>query len=67
MKTRQIEAFMEACIDQNTCRELVYALAQRSADATDCKTWRITPTEWRQAIRDALLDKLSYIESIINP
>ena len=51
-------SFAEACFDQNTCRELVEALLQKSADKTDCKTWNITPTEWRKEMATALLSKI---------
>ena len=30
---------------------------QRAADKIDCDTWRITPTQWRAAIAEALVAK----------
>lgn len=41
--------FAAACHDQNTIEELEAAL-QGEADATDCRTWEITPQQWRAQI-----------------
>ena len=60
-----LEGFAEACFDDCTVEDLVEGLRERSADKTDCQTWGITPTQWRQAIREALEAKLFYaIEDI---
>jgi hypothetical protein len=53
--TPQARAFADACIAQNATDELQAALAG-PADKTDCKTWRITPAQWRLAIRTALAE-----------
>ena len=49
-------AFADAC-HTNALDELETALRQRAADATDCREWDITPTEWRAAIRTALEER----------
>ncbi len=51
--------FSEACYNDNSVTELQEALASRSADKTDCKTWGITPTQWRNEINLALAAKLN--------
>jgi len=53
--TSQVRAFADACIAQNATDELEAAL-QGAADKTDCKTWKITPAQWRLAIRTALAE-----------
>ena len=55
---KQLTGFAEACYDTNRVEELEAALKQRAADKTDCDTWRITPTQWRAAIAEALAAKL---------
>lgn len=50
----RLSGFAEACYDQNSVAELLDAYLRRRADAVDCSEWRITPTEWRAAIREAL-------------
>jgi len=58
MKTPSKEiAFREACAD-NSIEELIEGLTARRADAIDCKTWGITPTQWRRAIAWALKEKV---------
>jgi len=49
--------FAAACLD-NSIAELLDAFTQKAADKTDCDTWKITPTEWRNQIRLALEFKL---------
>ena len=49
-----LTGFAEACYDTNTVAELEEALKQRAADKTDCEEWKITPTQWRAAIAEAL-------------
>ena len=46
--------FAAACYDQNSIADLEHALTFAEVDATDCATWKITPTQWREAIEDAL-------------
>jgi len=48
--------FAKACYEQNTVEELLVALSS-PADSDDCKECGITPSEWRQAIVDALAAK----------
>jgi hypothetical protein len=48
--------FAEACYNQNTVDELLSAL-HSPADEDDCREWGITPSEWKQAIVDALAAK----------
>jgi hypothetical protein len=48
--------FAEACYNQNTVGELLEAL-HSPADEGDCSEWGITPSEWKQAIIDALAAK----------
>ena len=57
-KMKQLTGFAEACYDTNSVEELSAALKQRAADKTDCETWKITPTQWRAAIAEALAAKL---------
>lgn len=53
----RLSGFAEACYDQNSVEQLEEALRMRAADKTDCAEWRITPTEWRAAIAEALAAK----------
>ena len=55
---KQLTGFAEACYDTNRVEELEAAIKQRVADKTDCETWKITPTQWRAAIAEALAAKL---------
>lgn len=50
--TPQARAFADAC-HTNATDELETALAG-PVDNTDCKTWKITPAQWRLAIKTAL-------------
>ena len=52
-----LTGFAEACYDTNNIAELEDALNQRAADKTDCQEWKITPTQWRAAIAEALAAK----------
>lgn len=54
----KLNGFAEACYDMNTVADLEFAMTQRQADKTDCETWRITPTQWRAAIAEALDAKI---------
>jgi len=49
-----LEGFSEACFNDNSIEELINALRARSTDKTDCKNWAITPTQWENAIREAI-------------
>lgn len=53
----QTKKFAEACFEQNAIHELVIGLYQKHADKTDCNEWNITPSQWRDAIFCALMDK----------
>lgn len=48
--------FAAACYDQNSHAELVAALNE-PADEDDCRTWGITPEQWRREIELALSHK----------
>lgn len=52
--TARARAFADAC-HTNAVDELTAALAG-PVDRTDCRTWRITPGQWRLAIRTALAE-----------
>ena len=52
-----LTGFAEACYDENSIAELEEALKLRAADKTDCENWKITPTQWRAAIVEALAAK----------
>lgn len=52
-----LTGFAEACYDTNSISQLEEALKQRAADQTDCQEWKITPTQWRAAIAEALAAK----------
>ena len=49
--------FAAACYEERTMTELWAALAQRGSNTNDCKTWKITPTQWRIEIAQALAAK----------
>jgi len=49
--------FGEACYNDNSIPELLDALKLRAADKTDCRTWEITPTQWRSGIVEALEER----------
>lgn len=53
-----LDGFAAACFNDNTIAELRASLQSRSADKTDCETWKITATHWRGAIECALAAKL---------
>lgn len=57
IQSHNLDGFAGACCD-NSVSELVAALRQRRADETDCSEWKITPTQWRTAIRQALENRL---------
>jgi hypothetical protein len=55
--TIQDNTFAAACYNMNSVEELMTILdayAPGEADETDCATWSITPTEWREQIEAAL-------------
>jgi len=54
---RNLTGFAEACYDTNSIEQLDAALRQRAADKTDCTEWKITPTQWRASIAEALAAK----------
>ena len=58
MKRPMLNGFAEACYNQNTDEELLDALTGKAADRIDCEIWHLTPTQWRQAIADALHARL---------
>lgn len=45
--------FAAACFNDCSIRDLEKALAG-PVDETDCKTWNLTPAEWRDEIETAL-------------
>lgn len=51
--------FVDACIEQNSVSELKAADLAEHADKIDCKTWGITPYQWRNSISLALDCKLN--------
>ena len=53
-QNHRLNGFATACFDDNSISELVEALKMRAADKTDCQNWQISPTQWREAIREAL-------------
>lgn len=55
--TGQTRNFAEACYDQNSLSELQAPHSPADADATDMKTWGITPVEWSDAIEAARKDR----------
>lgn len=55
-----MNAFTEACIDDNSIRELIDAMARPAADAGDCREWGLTPTQWRSCIQSALAHKIAF-------
>jgi hypothetical protein len=64
---RLLTGFSEACYDTNTIEDLIEALEDRSADKIDCQAWQLTPTQWREAIAEALRAKIFELtESIDN-
>ena len=56
--TVDLDGFAEACFNQNSENELRESLKLRSADKSDCKSWGITPTQWRAGIESALAAKI---------
>ena len=54
--------FAVACFNQSTYVELTAMLKERATDKTDCKNWKITPTEWRESIRSALCYAMAMYE-----
>ena len=55
---RKLSGFAEACYDQNTFGDLIDSLLERTADKTDCTTWKISAADWREAIGEALRAKV---------
>lgn len=53
--------FTEACIDGNSIHVLAWTASPDTVpDQTDCKTWGISPAEWRRCVYAALLHKIAY-------
>ncbi len=50
--------FKNACYDQNSIEELIEALQAKKADKADMKEWGLTATQWRNAIKTALKEKI---------
>ena len=46
--------FSHACYDDNSISELIDALRSWGSDPGDCAQWQINPSDWRDAIADAL-------------
>jgi hypothetical protein len=51
--------FAEACCDDNNVAELKTFLSGK-VDLLDCKTWKISEIEWRQAIEAAIVELQAY-------
>ena len=49
--------FASACYEMNNIKELIEAL-NNSVYPTDCAEWAITPQEYKEQIRRALLAKM---------
>ncbi len=49
--------FASACYELSLS-DLTHAIIAKRADATDCRAWGITATEWRHAILAALNQRL---------
>lgn len=56
---KPLAGFAEACYNSNSPVELLDGLLAQSADDIDCRTWDITPTEWREAIGLALRHQIA--------
>ena len=50
----ELRGFTAACYNDNAVDELLDALKRKIADKTDCDNWRITPSQWRRSIREAV-------------
>lgn len=57
-ENENVQKFAEACVDANSIDELLAGFDHLEADATDCKTWGITPAEWMDAIKAATAEKI---------
>jgi hypothetical protein len=53
--TPQARAFADACYE-NPLSEL-HAALRGPVDHTDCRTWKISPAEWRAAIETAIRER----------
>ncbi len=62
----ELNGFSEACYNENSIDDLVDALESDDADKTDCKTWGITPSEWRTQIAMALRCRVAKLMEEIN-
>ncbi|HWQ47649.1 MAG TPA: hypothetical protein VN414_01640 [Methanosarcina sp.] len=61
-----VKDFAEACCNQNSIKELKYALSGE-ADETDMKIWHLTEDRWRKALEVAIIameNNLSVDEAI---
>ena len=59
MSQTNMLAFTDACYDQNSLDELVEALENPTSSATDRAYWNITQKQWRQAIANALRQRVT--------
>ena len=55
--------FAAACYNENSTDELIDALMENAADDTDCENWKITPTQWRKDIAEALREKVNDLKN----
>jgi len=46
--------FSNACINDNSIIDLITALKMHGADEAVCRTWKISPIQWKKAVRYAL-------------
>ena len=64
-KCNRLQGFAEACFNDCSVDELITSLTLKAADKTDCDAWGITPSQWRNAIHQALENRIFYaIEDI---
>lgn len=54
----RLSGFAEACYDQNSVEDLIESLVGPGYDSVDCRTWALSPGQWRRAIADALLARI---------
>ena len=59
---KNLEGFAEACYNDNSENELAESIIfwdqNEIADSSDTKEWGISSQEWREAIEDALAEKI---------
>lgn len=54
--------FGGACCANNSIEELEAVQKVRKADRKDCRKWGLTPTQWREEIRLALVAKKASVD-----